>query len=190
VRSVRDLHDELSDRLAILCNLLDSQAGKSGIEESLRVVLRELRMDLANLADLLNAQIPVDSKAPSRIFSIEIRSQISVVKAKVPHLGETMDEGLSQLISEIVAELNFPQYFLNIGNSTAIKTIKIGELTRREREILQILPRGLTSKAMASELFLTEATIKSHISAIYRKFEVVNRTQAIVVALDNKLLAF
>ena len=37
MRSVRDLHDELSDRLAILCNLLDSQAGKSGIEESLRV---------------------------------------------------------------------------------------------------------------------------------------------------------
>ena len=43
---------------------------------------------------------------------------------------------------------------------------------------------------MASELFLTEATIKSHISAIYRKFDVVNRTQAIAVALDNKLLAF
>jgi|TARA_B110000503_G_scaffold126619_1_gene195428 DNA-binding CsgD family transcriptional regulator len=187
VRSVRDLHDELSDRLAILCNLLDSQAGKSGIEENLRVVLRKLRMDLADLADLLNAQIPVDSKAPSRIFSIEIRSQISVVKANVPDLGETIDEGLSQLISEIVVELNFPQYFLNIENSSGVT---IGELTRREREILKILPRGLTSKAMASELFLTEATIKSHISAIYRKFDVVNRTQAIAVALDNKLLAF
>jgi DNA-binding CsgD family transcriptional regulator len=167
--------------------LLDSQAGKSGIEESLRVVLRKLRMDLADLADLLNAQIPVDSKAPSRIFSIEIRSQISVVKANVPDLGETIDEGLSQLISEIVVELNFPQYFLNIENSSGVT---IGELTRREREILKILPRGLTSKAMASELFLTEATIKSHISAIYRKFDVVNRTQAIAVALDNKLLAF
>ena len=75
-------------------------------------------MDLADLADLLNAQIPVDSKAPSRIFSIEIRSQISVVKANVPDLGETIDEGLSQLISEIVVELNFPQYFLNIENSS------------------------------------------------------------------------
>ena len=187
MRSVRDLHNELSDRLAILCNLLDSQAGKSGIEENLRVVLRKLRIDLADLADLLNAQIPVDSKAPSRIFSIEIRSQISVVKANVPDLGETIDEGLSQLISEIVVELNFPQYFLNIENSSGVT---IGELTRREREILKILPRGLTSKAMASELFLTEATIKSHISAIYRKFDVVNRTQAIAVALDNKLLAF
>jgi len=187
VRDVRDLHDELSDRLAALCNLLDSQAGKSGIEQGLRADLREVRMDLANLADLLNAQIPLDSKAPSRVFSIEIRSQISVVKAKVSKLVGPIDEEISQIISEVVEELNFPQYFLNLESSAGKR---VDELTKREREILQILPRGLTSKAMASELFLTEATVKSHISAIYRKFEVVNRTQAIAVALDNKLLTF
>ena len=117
MRNVRDLHDELSDRLAALCNLLDSQAGKSGIEQGLRADLREVRMDLANLADLLNAQIPLDSKAPSRVFSIEIRSQISVVKAKVSKLVGPIDEEISQIISEVVEELNFPQYFLNLESS-------------------------------------------------------------------------
>jgi DNA-binding CsgD family transcriptional regulator len=39
-------------------------------------------------------------------------------------------------------------------------------------------------------LFLTEATIKSHLAAIFRKFEVVNRTQAIAIAVESKILTF
>ena len=64
------------------------------------------------------------------------------------------------------------------------------DLTKREKEVLKILPRGLTAKAMASELFLTEATVKTHLAAIYRKLGVANRTQAIAVGLDSKLLTF
>ena len=43
---------------------------------------------------------------------------------------------------------------------------------------------------MASELFLTEATIKSHLATIYRKFEVRNRSQAIAIGVENKILTF
>jgi DNA-binding NarL/FixJ family response regulator len=48
----------------------------------------------------------------------------------------------------------------------------------------------MTAKAMASELFLTEATIKSHLASIFEKFEVVNRMQAIAIAIEYKYLAF
>ncbi|MSZ69835.1 MAG: hypothetical protein F2709_01570 [Actinobacteria bacterium] len=88
---------------------------------------------------------------------------------------------------ELRNNLNFPKYFLD----ESIKNQKIlTPLTKREREVLLLLPRGITAKAMASELFLTEATIKSHLASIYRKFEVVNRTQAIAIGIENKLLAF
>ena len=43
---------------------------------------------------------------------------------------------------------------------------------------------------MASELFLTEATIKTHLASIYRKFEVRNRSQAIAIGIENRLLTF
>ena len=83
--------------------------------------------------------------------------------------------------------LGFPKHFL----SQSKKTIRATEpLTKREKEVLLLLPRGLTAKAMASELFLTEATIKSHLAAIFRKFEVVNRTQAIAIAVESKILTF
>jgi DNA-binding NarL/FixJ family response regulator len=83
--------------------------------------------------------------------------------------------------------LGFPKYFLEQGRAQR-KTLT--PLTKREKEVLSLLPRGLTAKAMASELFLTEATIKSHLATIYRKFEVQNRSQAIAIGVENKFLTF
>jgi len=51
-------------------------------------------------------------------------------------------------------------------------------LTRRELEILQLVAEGHTNGAMASMLWVTEQTIKFHLSNIYRKLDVSNRTEA------------
>ena len=64
------------------------------------------------------------------------------------------------------------------------------KLTRKEIEILNLLPNGLSISAMAKKSFLTESTIKTHLSAIYRKLGVSNRVQAIAVARENNLLTF
>jgi DNA-binding NarL/FixJ family response regulator len=63
------------------------------------------------------------------------------------------------------------------------------DLTQRELDVIQILQKGWSSKEMGAHLFLSEATVKTHLAAIYRKLEVNNRTQAIVVALANHLIA-
>lgn len=51
-------------------------------------------------------------------------------------------------------------------------------LTNREREILGLITQGKTNKVIASELFISENTAKTHLSNIYNKLEVENRTQA------------
>ncbi|MFM8235103.1 MAG: LuxR C-terminal-related transcriptional regulator, partial [Actinomycetota bacterium] len=61
-------------------------------------------------------------------------------------------------------------------------------LTSRELEILEILPTGDTVAEMASRLFVSEATIKSHLAAIYRKLKAGNRVQAINAARGAGLL--
>jgi DNA-binding NarL/FixJ family response regulator len=61
-------------------------------------------------------------------------------------------------------------------------------LTARELEILEILPTGDTVAEMASRLFVSEATIKSHLAAIYRKLKAGNRVQAINAARSAGLL--
>ncbi|MEY3009226.1 MAG: response regulator [Candidatus Nanopelagicaceae bacterium] len=55
-------------------------------------------------------------------------------------------------------------------------------LTARELEVLEILPTGDTVTQIATRLFVSEATVKSHLAAIYRKLKVANRVKAINAA--------
>ncbi len=56
-------------------------------------------------------------------------------------------------------------------------------LTKRESEVLEQVVRGMSNKSIAARLFLGEETIKTHLSSIYRKLEVRDRTQAVAVAM-------
>jgi hypothetical protein len=61
-------------------------------------------------------------------------------------------------------------------------------LTTRELDVLRILPRGLTTHEIASVLFLSDSTVKTHLAAIFRKLDVSNRTQAVIAALKLGLI--
>jgi two-component system response regulator DevR len=78
--------------------------------------------------------------------------------------------------------------FQTAGKIAPKKILKSFELTKRELEILQLLGAGITASAMGQQLFLTEATIKTHLSAIYRKLNASNRTQALSIAFENNLV--
>ncbi len=62
------------------------------------------------------------------------------------------------------------------------------KLTAREREILQSLAAGLSNKEIAEQFFITERTVKSHLSNIYEKLGVRSRGQAIVCAVKDRLV--
>jgi DNA-binding NarL/FixJ family response regulator len=63
-----------------------------------------------------------------------------------------------------------------------------GELTRREVEILGHVAEGRSNAELAKELWVTEQTVKFHLSNIYRKLGVRNRTQASLWAQRNRLV--
>ncbi|MEW1775544.1 response regulator transcription factor [Streptomyces sp. NPDC086777] len=62
------------------------------------------------------------------------------------------------------------------------------ELTYREREVLRLMADGQSNRAIAESLFLSEATIKTHLVRIYRKLGVDNRAAAVSVAVRKGLL--
>jgi DNA-binding NarL/FixJ family response regulator len=53
-----------------------------------------------------------------------------------------------------------------------------GELTSRQRRVLELLSTGLSNKGIARALDISEVTVKAHVTAIYRKLGVANRVQA------------
>ena len=61
-------------------------------------------------------------------------------------------------------------------------------LTEREVEILQHLSRGLANKELARKLFVSEATVKSHLSHIYTKLGVDTRTAAVAAAIEQGII--
>jgi Response regulator containing a CheY-like receiver domain and an HTH DNA-binding domain len=59
---------------------------------------------------------------------------------------------------------------------------KVSELTPQQYRVLHFLHEGLLNKQIAYQLGITEATVKAHITAIFRKLGVYSRTQAVLVA--------
>ena len=62
------------------------------------------------------------------------------------------------------------------------------KLTQRELEILAEIAQGENNKVIAEKLFLSEKTVKNHISSILRKIEVSDRTQAAIYAIKHNLV--
>ena len=66
---------------------------------------------------------------------------------------------------------------------------KLNELTRREVDVLKLLAEGLFNKEIAVKLNISERTVKNHVSNIFKKIQVNDRTQAAVFAIKNNLIS-
>ena len=65
---------------------------------------------------------------------------------------------------------------------------KIASLTNRERELFLLIAQGLSNGEMAQQLFVSEATVKTHVSHILAKLEARDRVQAVIVAYEAGLV--
>ncbi len=65
---------------------------------------------------------------------------------------------------------------------------EIDRLSAREIEVLQLIGRGMSNAEIARELFLSEKTVKNHLTNIFRKIQVTDRTQAVLYAIKHKIV--
>lgn len=65
---------------------------------------------------------------------------------------------------------------------------KLASLTKREYEVLKLLAVGMFNKDIAANLVISERTVKNHVSNIFRKLDVTDRTQAAVFAIRSNIV--
>ena len=79
--------------------------------------------------------------------------------------------------------------FARGGQETSAVHRDLASLTPREREVLQLLARGLSNAELAAAFQLSEATVKTHVARILGKLQLRDRVQAVVVAYETGLVA-
>lgn len=73
-------------------------------------------------------------------------------------------------------------------NVTNVQTKNFNSLTKREKDVLLLVTQGESNKSIADKLVLSEVTVKSHLNNIFKKLNVTNRTQAVLLAMQMNLV--
>jgi DNA-binding NarL/FixJ family response regulator len=117
--------------------------------------------------------------------SVEVVSKVMSLGAKafIPKATST------QTIADALKQIMDGNTWLPEGMQTSIEhdapviniAKLVGELTPKQFQVLKLLQNGLLNKQIAFDLNITEATVKAHISAVFRKLNVNTRTQAVLL---------
>lgn len=108
-------------------------------------------------------------------------------------LKDTSPEGLAEAIRQAAAghaTLNptIASRLLRQFSSETEPATPLEPLTEREIEVLQLIARGLTNEQIGEKLFISEATVRTHVSHILGKLNLANRTQAALWALRKGIV--
>ncbi|GAB6086942.1 response regulator [Alkaliphilus crotonatoxidans] len=107
-------------------------------------------------------------------------------------LKDSESESLIQAVRDVYKGSSYIQPSLATGlvkefNRGQQENSKESKLTRREYEVLTLIAEGLNNKEIACGLFISEKTVKNHVSNIFKKIEVNDRTQAAIYAYKHNI---
>lgn len=201
---IADDHDLVREGICKLLELYDEievvgEAG-DGLETVSKVreyppdlVLLDLNMPRMDGITAINKIKEINPEVKVLILTIHDEKEYiyEVVKAGAEGYiqKDIKPEELKDSIERVIqGERVFPRSVEELIKEIAVHKPQIDELSSREQEVLDLLAQGMSNRDIAEALFISEKTVKNHVSNILRKLSVNDRTQAVIVALKRGLV--
>lgn len=178
-------------------NLLEAESLDTLLEllrkqEDVDLVLLDLKMPGANgMSGLMQLRSEFPDIAVVVISASEEPSVVSQVKSHgafgfIPKSSDmrSLINALNQVLS---GDQFFPEDLARQAEQYSDISDKLASLTPQQYKVLAMLADGLLNKQIAYELDVSVATIKAHMTAIFRKLGVTNRTQAVILLQQSEV---
>lgn len=189
---------ELDENISVVAMASDGEECLSFLKDGLPdVLLLDINMPNKNglevLEEIKNQELDV------KVIILTVHNEVDYLLRAV-EIGVDgyilKDSGSAELINAIMMVMNGESYIqpdmIPLLNSKMVvrnnDKEKIKNLTKRELEVLILVSEGMFNKEIADKLEISERTVKNHISNIFKKIDVADRTQAAVFAIKNSLI--
>jgi DNA-binding NarL/FixJ family response regulator len=176
---------ELTKRLLPQVVLMDVRMPQmNGIEATRRILLSgvESRVLILTTFDLDEYVYEALRIGASGFLLKDVTARQLVDGVRVVAAGEA-------LLAPTVTRRLLERFAPSLPGADERPPLALSSLTERELEILALLASGLSNAELGAQLYLSEPTIKTHLSSIFRKLGVRDRVQAVIAAYDAGLVA-
>jgi DNA-binding NarL/FixJ family response regulator len=137
----------------------------------------------------------VKEKYPAvNIIGLSTSDQASVIRKMQDNgaSGYLLKDASKQEILKALQEVNKGKHYVSFSVSEVLKKKtpdgRLAVLTKREKEVLELIAEGLTNQEIAAKLFLNSTTIDSHRKNMLTKFKAKNTAALIKIAVSNHLI--
>lgn len=183
----QSVHMAISGANLLEADSLDSLTALLDKEPDIDLLLLDLKMPGTNgMSGLIHLRVQYPELPIVVVSASEEPSVVRQVKANgaigfIPKSSD-MRELISSLNRVLEGETCYPSG-IDFSEESDEESLmdKISSLTPQQYKVLNMLNDGLLNKQIAYELDVSEATIKAHMTAIFRKLGVKNRTQAVIL---------
>jgi DNA-binding NarL/FixJ family response regulator len=112
----------------------------------------------------------------------DVQPELLVAGIRAVHAGES-------LLAPTVTRRMIESYLKRPRVVDVSARRRLGSLTAREQEVLQLLARGLTNVEIATKLYVSETTVKTHVGRVLMKLGLRDRVQAVIYAYETGLVS-
>ena len=189
---------ELDGDIKVIAEAVDGQDCLSKLETiKPDVLLLDINMPIMNGLEVLKNLKQRRNKVKVLILTVHNEVEYLMKAVEIGINGYVLKDSESAVLKKAIVSIASGENFIQPNlipalNSKMIEksqdSLKLDNLTDREIEVLKLLAVGMYNKEVAESLEISERTVKNHVSNIFKKLDVTDRTQAAVFAIRNGLV--